>query len=108
MRAGELLHCDVYSSGGERIGHVYEIVAKKTGPVVSELQGRALEVSDLLVGRRASLIRFGYKTREMTGPIGFRFLGKRMSGYRVPWSEVASINASRITLRCAKDELADL
>jgi sporulation protein YlmC with PRC-barrel domain len=106
MRAGEILKAEVYASDGGKVGHVFEIVADKSGPVVRQLQGRALVVSDLLVGARASLLRLGYKTREMKGPHGLRWLLSRFRGYRVPWDEVDSIAAGRIELRCSKDDLA--
>ena len=106
MKASDLLRSEVVASGGEKIGHVFEIVADKSGPVVTELQGPALSVCELLVGARASMLRLGYKSREMKGPHGLKFVQHRLRGYRLPWDQVESIEAGRIVLRCAKSDLA--
>jgi sporulation protein YlmC with PRC-barrel domain len=108
MRASDLLRAEVFAAGGEKVGHVFEMLADKSGPVVTELQGPALTVCELFVGPRASLLRLGYKSREMQGPPGVRLVQKRLSGYRVPWDEIESIEPGRIQLRCSKSELADI
>jgi sporulation protein YlmC with PRC-barrel domain len=108
MRAGELLGCAVVSSDGEKVGHVFELLADRSGPVVSELQGPALEICELFAGPRAGLLRLGYKSREMKGPHGLRFVQKRLRGYRIPWDAVEDIQPDRITLRCTRAELREL
>lgn len=106
MRAGELLAAEVYASDGVKVGHVFEIVADKRGPALSDL-GPGLSVCELLVGPRAGLLRLGYKTRAMKGPPGLRFLQDRLTGYRVPWDEIDSISGGRIDLRCTKSDLSE-
>ena len=106
MKAGELLHARVYTSDGEKLGHVFELIAEKSGPIVTELQGQALVVAEVLVGSRAAFLRLGYKSREMKGPHGLRFLQKRLTGFRVPWDQIESIEGRAVRLRCAKSDLA--
>jgi sporulation protein YlmC with PRC-barrel domain len=108
MRAGELIGSVVIASDGEKVGHVFELLADRSGPVVTDLQGRSFEVCELFAGSRAGLLRLGYKSREMQGPPGVRFLQKRLSGYRIPWEAVGDIKPGRITLRCKRSELAKL
>ena len=108
MRASDLLTAVVFASGGEKVGRVFEMIADKSGPVVTDLQGRSLSVCELLVGPSASLMRLGYKSREMQGPPGVRFIQNRFNGYRVPWEEIESIEGGRIQLRCSKGDLAEI
>lgn len=108
MKASELIGCDVVASDGERMGRVFELLADRSGPVVSELQGGALEVCELLVGPSASLLRLGYKSRAIKGPHGLRFIQNRLRGYRVPWERIESIEPGRVLLDCDKDEVETL
>jgi sporulation protein YlmC with PRC-barrel domain len=108
VTVGDLLHCDVVTRDGARVGRVFDLTARRTGPQVSELQGRAPQIEELFVGPRAFALRLGYKSREMTGPPGLRLIAARLKGWRVPWDAVDTIEDDVITLMATKAELQEL
>ena len=105
MKASDLLGSKVYARDGKELGRLFDIEARKTGPMVSEAWGNALQVSGLLVGSFAALQRLGFQSRVMRGPIGLRFIARRLRGYRVRWNQLAAIEQHRIFLNCTTDEL---
>lgn len=102
MRAHELIGAQVVTANGERLGRVFDLEASATGPELNEVVGKAFELSALLVGGSAFLHRLGFSRRDMRGPIGVRFLARRLPGYKVSWDQVEGIDANRITLSCKK------
>lgn len=105
MKASDLLGSKVYTRDGQELGRLFDIEAIRTGPMVSEAWGNALQVSGLLVGSFAALQRLGFQRRGIRGPIGLRFLANRLKGYRVRWNQLAAIEQHRIFLNCGADEL---
>jgi hypothetical protein len=105
MKASDLLGSKVYTRDGQELGRLFDIEARKTGPMVSEAWGNALQVSALLVGSFAALHRLGFQRRVMRGPIGLRFIARRLKGYRVRWNQLAAIEQHRIFLNCPANEL---
>jgi hypothetical protein len=108
MRASQLLGSIAYAPDGTKLGHVLDIETKRDGPKVSDAWGPALRLSGLLIGPAAEFARLGYLRRQMNGPLGVRFIGRRLSGYIVRWDQIARISPGRIELRCAADELEPL
>ncbi len=108
MRAGELLSSMVYASDGTKIGHVFDIETTRDGRKVSDAWGKALRVSGLLIGAAGELARLGYLRRQMNGPLGLRFLGRRLSGYIVRWEQIARIAPGRVELNCSVGDLERL
>jgi sporulation protein YlmC with PRC-barrel domain len=108
MKAGDLLHRDVFDSTGTHVGRSFDLEATRTGPLVSEAMGNALQLSAVLVGPRAFLLRLGFKRREIKGPLGVSYLMKHMHGSRVRWDQISAIEDDRILLKVPKDELAKL
>jgi hypothetical protein len=105
MRAHDLISSEVVTKDGEKLGRVFDLEATRTGPVVNEVAGRALELSAVLVGSAAFLHRLGFHRTDMKGPVGLRFLVRRLPGYRVPWSAVEDHGEGTIKLSCSKGEL---
>lgn len=105
MRAHDLLGSVVFTENGEKLGRVFDLEATRTGPVVNDIEGRALELSGLLVGYGALLLRLGFHRTEMSGPIGLKFLIERRKGYKVPWDKLERIESREIHLGCNKSEL---
>jgi hypothetical protein len=108
MKASDLLGSSVYTYNGIRVGRLFDIEARQIGPLVSEAWGNALQVSGLLVGSLALLLRLGYHQKMMRGPIGLRFLARRSKGYRVRWDQLAAISDGSVLLNCSIEELERL
>jgi sporulation protein YlmC with PRC-barrel domain len=107
MRASDLIGHHVKTSTGAHIGRVFDVEVALSGPRVSDLHEHSLEVTQLLVGSRSSILRLGFNRREVGGPVGFRFLAKRLNGYKVAWGQVDEVG-DEITLRVDRDALEDL
>jgi hypothetical protein len=105
MKVSDLLGSTVYARDGTKVGHLFDIEARKTGPLVSEAWGNALQISGLLVGSLALLLRLGFHQRTMRGPIGVRFLARRAKGYRVSWDQLAAVSEGSVLLNCGVGEL---
>ena len=108
MKASDLLGRKVFTTDGAEVGKLFDIEAQKTGPLMSEAMGNALQVSALIVGPRAFLLRLGFKRRAIRGPVGAGRLAKRLKGFRVRWDQIAAIEEHRIILRCNRDDLSPL
>lgn len=107
MRVGQLLGARVIDAQGRKIGHVFEIEAVQSGPVVSESMGQALQIRTLLVGARGLFVRFGYKeSRLARGPMGL--ITKPADGYAVAWAEIEEIGRRVIRLSKQRGELTSL
>jgi sporulation protein YlmC with PRC-barrel domain len=105
VRAHDLLGSIVFTSDGKKLGRVFDLEATRTGPVLNNIEGRAFELSGLLVGYGALLQRLGFHRTQMRGPVGLKFLVERMKGYRVPWDRVETIDTHEIRLACTSSEL---
>lgn len=108
MRASDLLSSTVFAADAEKIGRVLDIEACPTGAKVSDAWGKALRVNALLVGPGAEFARLGYLRRQMAGPLGLRFLARRLPGYVVRWNQIGRISPGRIELNCPAEELERL
>lgn len=110
MRAGEILDAVVYSSDGEKVGHVYELHGSKSGSQASDSWGPSIRIDELHVGSRAALMRLGYRRSRQKGPLLFRLLAGRSRGFKVTWDQIDDINrgSRRIDLRSSRSELKEL
>ncbi|HET7483395.1 MAG TPA: hypothetical protein VFK89_11095 [Actinomycetota bacterium] len=103
MRASEILGRHVVTSDGRDIGTVFDIEADiRTDGAVSEIR-----VVRLLAGPAASILRLGFRRRDMGGPIGVRFLAHRLRGFAVEWRQVEEVG-DVISLGVDLDELETL
>jgi sporulation protein YlmC with PRC-barrel domain len=105
MKASDLIGSVVIDSEGKRLGHLHEIEARRSGPMVSESVGNALQIHSLFVGSTGMFVRLGYFNREMVGPHGLIFLARRSKGFRVSWDHVESVEPLLVRLNCPVDEL---
>ena len=105
MKASVLIGSLVVDSEGRRLGHLHEIRAQQTGPLVSEAMGNSLQIQTLFVGGAGLFVRLGYYEREMVGPHGLRFLSRRRKGFRVKWDQVESVEDKIVRLNCPDSEL---
>lgn len=95
----------VLDADGTPVGKVWEIEARKTGLLVSEWLGNALQVGAFHVGTAGVFLRLGYFSREMLGPHGLRFLARRTKGLRVRWEQVESLEGRTVRLNRSQAEL---
>ncbi len=105
MKASDLIGSAVVDSEGKRLGRLYEIEARRSGPMVSESMGNALQIHSLFVGPAGLFVRLGYFKREMVGPHGLTFLARHSKGFRVDWDQVESVEHLLVTLNCPASEL---
>ena len=108
MKASDLIGAQVFDREGEKLGRLFDIEASRTGPLVSEAEGNALQISGLLVGSRAFLLRLGFGRSNIKGPYGFGWFARKAPGYRVRWEDIAAIEGDRILLGRVRSELAPL
>jgi sporulation protein YlmC with PRC-barrel domain len=105
VKASDLIGSMVVDSEGRRLGRLYEIEARRTGPSVSESMGNALQIRALFVGMAGLFVRLGYFNREMVGPHGLIFLAHRSKGFRVDWDQVEFIEHRVVGLNCPMEEV---
>ena len=110
MKASNLIDARVLDSNGEKIGHIFEIHATKSGPAASESWGRSLVVDEVYIGPRAAIVRLGYGRRAMNGPFILNWLGRHTSGYRARFEQIASVDESGhvVRLNCSRSGLMKL
>lgn len=108
MKVSDLIGAVVYDAGGEFVGHCFDVEAEKTGPLVSDDFGKALQVTGLLVGSGAVIQRLGYSHRRIRGPVGLGWLARRLDSYLVPWDCLATVKNRELKLSCSKEELKAL
>jgi sporulation protein YlmC with PRC-barrel domain len=78
MRLSELLHREVHTESGRKLGHVHDVRA--------ELRGDRLLVTGVIVGRHAILEHFGIGHAE-----GSSAPKRRTKAHVVPWSSVVRL-----------------
>jgi sporulation protein YlmC with PRC-barrel domain len=105
VKASDLIGSVVVDSEGRRVGRLHEIEARRSGPLVSESFGNALQIHSLFVGPAGMFVRLGYLKRDMIGPHGLMFLARRSKGFRVGWDQVESVEHLVVTLNCPASEL---
>jgi sporulation protein YlmC with PRC-barrel domain len=106
MWATDLIGCDVYDAAGARLGRVHDLSFAMSGgdgtPVRLRLTGLSCR-DTVAVGHR-----LGYGTCDMAGPWPldaiFRRSGRRAT-VRLDWTDVATIERRRITLRRHRTDL---
>jgi sporulation protein YlmC with PRC-barrel domain len=99
MRASELLGLDVVDRNGREVGHVFDIE--------TESFRSTWRIVRLVVGSAGFVFRLGFENRDMKGPIGLPAIGRRLTGYRVNWEDIAEIEG-RIKLKASIGELTPL
>ena len=102
MHASDLIPRPVRTSEGERIGRIFEVEAAVFAAPGAERH--SLQVARLFVGSRSSILRLGFHSRDMKGPIGVKFLARRLTGYMVDWAQVAEVG-DEVVLSVPKAEL---
>lgn len=105
MRAHELLDADVITLEGETIGKVLELLAE---PRSDGNEVPTLEITRLLVGERGLLLRLGFRSREMQGPPGLRWLANMAHAYEVPAEAIGSIADGCIRINLRSNELNEI
>ena len=86
MRLSELLHREVETESGRKLGHVHDVRAER--------RGDRLFVTGVIVGRRALLEHFGIGlARGRTGP------KLRTGADVVPWSAVVRVVQDKVVVR---------
>lgn len=85
MRLSELLHCQVETESGRRLGHVHDVRATQRG-------GRLL-ITSLVVGRRAVLEHFGIGLQRARS-------GTKLRGGAgtVPWDAVVRLSPGKVVV----------
>ena len=106
MRAGDLIAHFVRTADGERIGRVFDVEAAVVDSPGSG-SGSTLRVSGLFAGPASSILRLGFHRRDVQGPIGVRFLARRLRGYEISWDQVEAVG-DEIVLNVPKSELKEL
>ena len=106
MRVGDLISHFVRTSDGQRIGRVFDVEAAVdespgSGP------GASLRVTRLFAGAGSSILRLGFHRRDVQGPLGVRFLARRLKGYVISWDQVESVE-DEIVLNVPENELEEL
>jgi sporulation protein YlmC with PRC-barrel domain len=86
MRLSELLHREVRTESGRKLGHVHDVRA--------EQRGERLIVSGVIVGRHALLEHFGIGLAP-----GQRGPKRRTSQGVVPWSAVVRLAKDAVIVR---------
>jgi sporulation protein YlmC with PRC-barrel domain len=102
MRASDLIPRRVRTSDGEHIGRIFEVEAAVSAAAGAERH--ALQITQLFVGSRSSILRLGFHSRDMEGPIGIKFLARRLTGYKVEWAQVVEVG-EEVVLGVPKAEL---
>jgi sporulation protein YlmC with PRC-barrel domain len=86
MRLSELLHREVVTESGRRLGHVHDVRA--------EQRGDRLMITAVLIGRRALLEHFGLGIAA--GKHGTKL---RTASAVVPWDAVVRLRAGTVVVR---------
>jgi sporulation protein YlmC with PRC-barrel domain len=86
MRLSELLHREVVTESGRKLGHVHDVRA--------EQRGNRLVITAVLVGRRALLEHFGLGIGA--GKHGTKL---RTAAAVVPWDAVLRLGSGTIVVR---------
>ena len=85
MRLSEVLHREVVTESGRRLGHVHDVRAER--------RGERLVITGVLVGRRALLEHFGISLPH--GPRGAKL---RTDEGTVPWDAVVRLASGKIVV----------
>ena len=86
MRLSELLHREVVTESGRKLGHVHDVRA--------EQKGDRLLITAVLVGRRALLEHFGLGIAD--GKPGSKL---RTASASVPWEAVVRLASGKVVVR---------
>jgi sporulation protein YlmC with PRC-barrel domain len=86
MRLSELLHREVRTESGRKLGHVHDVRA--------EARGDRLLVTGVIVGRHALLEHFGL---GLSG--GRRGAKMRTTSNLIPWSSVVRLTSGAVVVR---------
>ena len=86
MRLSELLHREVVTESGRKLGHVHDVRA--------EQKGDRLLITAVLVGRRALLEHFGLGIGD-----GKQGSNLRTAAESVPWEAVVRLASGKVVVR---------
>jgi sporulation protein YlmC with PRC-barrel domain len=86
VRLSELLHREVRTESGRKLGHVHDVRA--------ETRDDRLLITGMIVGRHALLEHFGIGLAE-----GERGAKMRTTSHVIPWSAVVRFGAGTVTVR---------
>ena len=86
MRLSELLHREVRTESGRKLGHVHDVRA--------EIRGDRLLITGVIVGRHALLEHFGIGLAK-----GQRGAKMRTTSDVIPWSAVVRFGPGAVTVR---------
>jgi sporulation protein YlmC with PRC-barrel domain len=108
MRLSDLLGAEIVDENGHSGGDVHDVRLVQDGPVIGTF-GASLRLVGLIVGRRATGARFGYRRRAMKGPLLVKLLAGWLyhEGRYVPWDRVRAIEQDRILISGSVDDLPE-
>jgi sporulation protein YlmC with PRC-barrel domain len=86
LRLSALLHRQVETESGRRLGHIHDVRARR--------QGDRLLITDLIVGKRALLEHFGVGLRSAR--TGTKL---RTGADTIPWQAVTSLTSGRVIVK---------
>jgi sporulation protein YlmC with PRC-barrel domain len=86
MRLSELLHREVVTESGQKLGHVHDVRAER--------KGDRLLITAVLVGPRALLERFGLGIAD--GKQGSKL---RTAAKSIPWEAVVRLASGKVIVR---------
>jgi len=100
---GTILRCRVVDAEGRHLGRVYDVVARRDGPLLNEAAGLSWTVRELVVSRKGLVERLGLASHRPTTP---RLLGRLSTGqHRVSWDEVESYTSRTLRLSVPRARL---
>lgn len=100
MLMSDLLHADVVTAEGDRLGSVHDLRVERDGPYVEGF-GNAIRVTGLVVGRGGAAVRLGYVRHGVRGPALLRWWARRAErrAALVPWESVDRVDDGVVRLR---------